>query len=405
MAATHQSGIRKAPVRSSRVIQNVLPEIILIDQNIDDAGFTAFYSKLKTVTTPTERHAWDVDEFLATSDTTSAAVSSTTTTTIPVSNASYFNTGILWAVKRTGEILHVDSVNPGTGNIEVTRAVTALNSSGGTAAAAILSGDTLVKLGPAVGEESTRQNTHTTVASEVFNYTQQVRWDLQLSRRQQKRGFENGADLPYQQKKQMKEALKSLNGTLLAGERSNFTKNGEKFTTTRGMLNVPTTYTWSVGGTLSQSEWNEFLMEEGFRRGSRNKVLFSSTAVILAMTEMGLDLAQINLPFTGKSGSIGIQVLEYKSPTGGSLFLKEDRFLSDNYNGTAVGVDMNEMRRLVFNGNGISDDLQVIGGTGDADDLGHTETLYGDIGLFWGAEQNHFLITNVSGGMKGRAVL
>ena len=140
MAATHQTGARKDPVRGSRVIPNVLPKILLLDDNIEEAGFTAFYSQLSTQSTPAERHAWDVDEFLATSDTTSGAVSSTTSTTIPVSNPSYFNTGVGWVNKRTGEIMLVTSVSPGTGNIEVIRAVTALNSSGGTAAAAIATG-------------------------------------------------------------------------------------------------------------------------------------------------------------------------------------------------------------------------------------------------------------------------
>jgi hypothetical protein len=392
--------------RSSRIVQNVLPTIILVDENINDAGFLAFFSKVSKEMTPQEKFTWDVDSFLNLTDTTSAAVSSTTATTIPVSNSTRYIPGQLWANQRTGEIFYVKEVNTGTGNLTVTRAVTALNSSGGTAAATMNSGDTLVRIAPAVGETSSRQITQTTTPTEVFNYCQQFRWEMSMSRRQLKRQYENGDELPYQTKKQMKEAQKQLNAAFLVGEKARYTDSeGQDVTLTGGIKNVPSTYTWSVGGTMHEYEFDEFLVEEGLRKGSRNKMVFASTNFILAISEMTKDRVEYSLNLGTKKAPVGIEVMEYKAPNGGKVMIVEDRFLSEAYNGTAIGVDMSQVKRKVFSRNGFDDDLHIISNTEDPDDLGTVSTLYGDMGLQWGAEENHFLITNVEGGAKGRAVV
>lgn len=406
MAATHIVGRRQYDTQSSRIIQNVLPRIILLDENINDAGFMAFYSDVAKETTNQEKFTWDVDEHLALTDTLSAAVSSTTQETIDVSNPKYWIPGQTWENKRSGEKVYVKEVNNSTSQVTVTRAITALNSSGGTAAATMNSGDTMVRHANVVGENSSRQQTQTTTPTEVYNYSQAMRWDLSLSRRQIKRQYETGDELPYQTKKQMAEARMSLNRTFLRGERARFTNDdGDDVTMTRGMMKVPTTYTYSVGGTLNEYDWDEFLVEEGLRRGSRNKILFASTQQILAVSEMTKDRMSYNVVNFGTGDKkVGIRVVEYMAPNGGTIMIVEDRFLSEAFNGDGVGCDMNQLKRRVFSRNGYDDDLHIIPDTKDPDDLGSVSTLYCDMGLQWGLEQTHFLLTNVEGGAKGRAV-
>lgn len=406
MAATHLQGRRSYDTQSSRIIPNVLPRIVLIDEDIVGAGFLAFYSKVPVQTTEQEKFTWDVDEYLSITDTTAEAVSSTTQETINMSNPKYFLPNQLWVNKRTGEVLLCRETNTATSQVTFTRAPTALNSSGGTAAAAIVSGDTFVKMAPAVSENSTRQGVQTTTPTEVYNYAQMFRWELSLSDRQIKRRFETQDELPYQEMKVMKEARMALNRQFLIGERSRYTdSNGDDVTTTKGMKNVPSTYTWSVGGTLNEYDWDEFLVEEGLRRGSANKIIFASTAFILAISEMTKDRIQYSpATFTGGGSTVGIKIMEYKAPNGRTVAIVEDRFLSDAYNGTAIGVDMTELKRRVFSRNGRSGDLHVIMSTQDKDDLGQINTLYADMGLQYGPEQHHFLITNVEGGAKGRAI-
>jgi len=405
MAATHVIGRRSFATQSGRIIPNVLPRIILIDRDVIAAAFLAFYSRVPTMNTMTEKFVWDVDEYLALTDTLNGAVSSTTQETLTVDNPKYWIPGQLWVNKRTGEIVFVKTVNTSSSQVTVARAVTALNSSGGTSAAAMVDADTMVRMAPAVGENSTRQTTQTTTPTPVTNYCQQFRWELGLSRRQIKRKYETEDELPYQRFKIMNEARMALNRQFLVGEAARYTDDdGEDVTLTSGIKPVISTYTWSVGGTMYEYEWDEFLVEEGLRRGSRNKVLFASTDVILALSQMTKDRVEYSVNFGQGPRQVGITVMEYMAPNGGRIMVVEDRFLTEGFNGIAIGVDMSELKRRVFSRNGYDDDLHIMMGTQDNDDLGNTDTLYADIGLQYGAESSHFLITNVQGGAKGMAV-
>ena len=400
-------GRRQYSTRSTRIIQNVMPAIILVDENINDAAFLAFFNKTPVQSTSAETFNWDTDTWLSTSDTVDAASGlSASATTIGVDNPTRFNAGQTWLNKRTGEIMFVKEVNNGTSNITVTREITALESGGGTAAAAINDADTLVMLAPVVGETNSRQVTQTTTHTAVSNYCQQFRWDLSLSQRQVKRAYENGDELPYQTKKAMKEAQMSLNRAFLKGEKGRYTDDeGQDVTLTAGIFKVPTSYTWSVSGTLYEYAFDEFLSEQALRKGSRHKVMFASTAVILALVQMTKDRLVYQLPMGTKSAPVGISVMEYMGPNGGTVSVVEDRFLSDNFNGDAIICDMSHIKRRVFSNNGLSGELSVYSDTNDPDDLGHVSTIMGDMGLQYGAESVHAKITGVTGGAKGLAEL
>ena len=393
--------------RSSRIIQNVLPTLLLVDSDIEAAAFLAFYNSLPVEKTSQEKFTWDVDSFLSLTDTTAEAFTGTTATTIGVTNPSRHNPGRLILNSRSNELMLTVSVDTATSNITVVRAVSALNSGGGTAAAAILSGDTLILLSPAVGENSSRQTTQTTTPTEVYNFCQAMRWDLSLSRRQLKRAYENGDDLPYQTQKSMSEAKKQMNALFIDGQRGRYTdSNGDDITLSQGIRGVPTTYTYAVGGTLHENSFDEFLMEKGLRKGSRRKVLLSSTAVILAITQIAKErITPGYMQLSPKKGGIGIQVLEYMAPNGATLAIVEDRHLSETHNGVAIGLDMSQLKRKVFSNNGIDDSFHLISDTQDKDDLGTVLTLYGDEGLQYGAEDTHFLVTGVTGGATGSSGL
>jgi hypothetical protein len=384
--------------RSGRIIENLFPTIILSESDLTEAAFLSFYTRVTTQDTSTATFKWDTDEFLARTDTTSSTATSTATT-IPVTTALLYIPNQIWIVKRTGEYIRIRSANTSTGNITVDRAVA------GTAAS-IVSGDTLIRLAAAVGENSLRQVSQSTTPTEVYNYCQMFRKDFSMSARQVKTQFENGDDLPFQKMKEAKEFKLDISSSFLAGERASFTTEEGPGNTTRGLLNVPESYTWAVGGTMNEYALDEFLTEEGFRKGSRSKVLFSSTKVMLAFSQIAKDrLVYHDINLGSKSKPIGMIVAEYKAPNGGNLMLVEDRFLSDSYNGQAVGVDMDQLKRRVFSRNGISGDVKVIDNTQDVDDMGMAFTMEADMGLQWGLENTHFKITGVTGGAKGLSIV
>jgi len=394
MAVSYMTGRRSYSVRSNRIIPNVLPKILLLDRNIMDAGFIVFFNRLPTKTTKAETFYWDTDQYLPSSDTLSAAVASTTQTTIPVTNPTYFNTNQAWQNTRTLEVVGISNVNVGTSNLTVKRGL------GTTAAAAMSSGDTLVRLGTYVGENSTRQTFQSTVPTEVYNYCQQMRMDLSLSERQIKRAMENDDELPYQQFKILQEFRMDMDRTFLFMERARGTDtSGDDYTTTNGLKSIISSNSFPVNGTLYKSDLDEFMVEQGMRYGSRNKILFASTDVILAFTNMvDQNLTfQVNVaPQTGKA--FGTEVLKYVAPNGHSMMIVEDRNISNYYPGEAYLADMTEMTRMTFTNNGHTGELHIIKNTEDNDDPGVVHTLMGDMGLSFGNEINYAKITGVSGG-------
>ena len=394
MAVTYQTGRRAYSDRSSRIIQNVMPKILLLDRNISDAGFIVFFNRLKTALTKTETINWDTDKYLPDTDTLSAAVSSTTQTLIPVTNISYYNTNQAWQNNRTLEVVGITAVNTATSNISVTRSL------GTTAAANMNSGDTLVRLGTFVGENSTRQTFQSTIPTAVSNYTQQMRMDLSMSERQIKREFENDNELPMQQFKILQEFRKDMDRTFLFMEKGRgVDSSGDDYTTTDGLKTIISSNTFAVNGTLYKSDLDEFMVEQGMRYGSRDKILFASTDVILAFVEMvDANLTyQVNVaPQTGKA--FGTEVLKYVAPNGHSMLIVEDRNISNYYNGEAYLADMSQLTRHTFTNNGHTGELHIIKDTKDPDDPGKVDTLMGDMGLSYGDEINYAKITGVSGG-------
>jgi hypothetical protein len=133
--------------------------------------------------------------------------------------------------------------------------------------------------------------------------------------------------------------------------------------------------------------------------------LFASTRLILAISEILLDKTSIYLPIAKDGSNIFMKVRMYEAPTGGELMVVEDRYLSDHYNGDGILCDMSQLVMKVFSGNGYNDDLHFITDTQDKDDFGETISILGDVGLAYGNEQNHGLITGVTGGARGRSNL
>ncbi len=404
MALDYAVGRRQYSTRSDRIIQNVMKMLILLERDISAAGFLAFFSRVPVERTRTERFEWDVDSLQPTSDTT-AGTASASATSVAVTNPKFFVENQTWMNKRTGEMIQIEAVDYGGSNITMRRGISALDSGGGTAAASMVSGDTLVRMATIVGEDNRRQSTLSIIPNQVFNFTQAIRRDLIMSRRQRKREFESGDEWSWQEMKQLLEFRRDLEAAFLVNERARYTDSAEgDKTATAGIRSVISTYTSSVGGTLYEYDFDSFLTNKGLRKGSANKIMFCSNAVLLAVSEMVKDRVVYNLNLGTQKREVGIQVMAYNGPTGGRTLLVESRFLSDNFNGEAYGCDMNQLRRMVFSNNGINDDLHAIPDTGDRDDVGSAMTLYGDMGLRYGDESAHFKLTSVSGGAKSRSI-
>lgn len=403
--ATVLQSRRSYPTRTGNIIPNVLPKILLLDSDPNQAALLAFINRLSGETTKQEKFQWSVDTWLPTTDTvrTTAAAGATV---IPVDNPKYYLANEQWMNSDSNEHILITAVDVTNKTISAIRGIGALNTEGGTAAAEMTEDDQLVKIAPAIGENSSRQGILSTIEEDVYNYCQFMRWELSMSMRQQKREFLTGDDLPYQQMKIMKEARMALQRMFMSGQRGKFNNSeGEQVTTTNGLQSIISTNSLDVSGILYENALDTYLAENVFRYGSMQKVAFSSQKFMLAFTQMGKGLTTSNLDLSSENSNIkiGMSVVEYLSPDGGTLKLVHDRFLTNTQNGNAYIADMAGLKKTMFTNNGISGDLHIIQDTGDADDIGFTETLIGDMGMKWGNEENHSEILSVTGGAAGSA--
>ncbi len=405
--ATNISGRRTRSLQTGQHSLNMLDEIVLVDGNLEDAGFLAWLVAIPSQATSNQRFSYWIDDWLPSSDTVDGAVAGTTATSIKMDTILAFSPNWLWMNARTGEIYHIDSVSEGESLVTVKREVGRnTTDSTGTAAAAILDADVWIRLTPTQGEVSRRQNALSTTPVEVFNYTEKMRWEITMSDWQRKTKHETGNDWPYQVDKALRQARKDINGWLYLGERNTKTIGGQTKYMAGGLDFYIATNIHAASGTLHEYEFDQWMVDEAMRFGPRQKNMPSSMNVIKAVNQMTKDRTRIYLPVAKAEGriDIGIWVQDYTTPTGRTVSMMEDRFLTENLNGHARVIDPQVVKLRHFDGDGLSGEIHLIEGTQDVDSDDYSDTIIGDIGLEVGPEQHHGKLSGVTQGASGRSV-
>ena len=404
--AANQQGRRVYSFNTALQVQNILPDIVLVDGNLEEAGYLAWLNQHNMVLTPTKQFDFYVDDWLPATDTVDGAVTGTTATTIKVDTPLAYIANQLWMNKRTGEVMYILSVSTTASTIQVERAVGRNSTdSTGTAAAAINDEDTLIRLGASHGEVTKRQVAHSTTPAQVFNFAEKMRAEVQMSDWQRKVKNLTGNDWPYQLDKTFKQFRKDLNGKLYIGERNSLTINGQSHFLTGGIDFFISTNILAASGTLHEYQFDQWLVDEAMRFGPAEKIMLCSSNVIRAITEMSKDQIEIRRVNLGsKDVAMGIQVLRYVSPTGKTLTLMEDRFLSESLQGHARVIDMQVCRIRHFSGDGLDGRPRLIPNTQDVDSDDHVATIIADIGLEVGPEKHHGKLSGVTAGAAGRSV-
>ena len=404
--ATNQQGRRLYSFQTALHVQNIMPDIVFVDGNLEEAGFLAWLNQMEMVLTPTKQFDFYEDDWLPATDTVDGAVTGTTATQIKVDTPKAYIPGHLWMNKRTGEVYYIDSVSLTASTIEVERAVGRNSTdSTGTAAAAINDADTLIRLGPTQGEVSTRQVAQSTTPAQVYNYAEKMRGEVIMSDWQRKVKHITGADWDYQLDKAFKQFRKDLNGKLYIGERNSLTLNGQQHYLTGGLDFYISTNILAASGTLHEYQFDQWLVDEAMRFGPSEKLFMCSSNVIRAITEMAKDKISIQKVNLGsKDVVIGVQVLRYVSPTGKTLRLMEDRFLSTALQGHARVIDTQVTKLRHFSGDGIDGRPRLIPNTQDVDSDDFAATIIADLGFEVGPEKHHGKLSGVTAGAAGRAV-
>jgi len=405
--ATNKQGRRNRDDQTGLHAPNILPLIVLVDGNLEDAGFLAWLNQLEMAPTFNNKFSFYEDDWLPATDTVDGAVTGTTQQTIIVDTPLAFLANQLWKNTRTGEVYFVETVNEPASSIVVSRAVgrDSTNSTG-TAAAAISDGDTLARLGNTSGEVSRRQTAQSTVPVEVFNYTEKMRYEVDMSDWQEASEHITGNDWEYQLDKCFEQSRKDINGKLFMGERNVSTVNGQKHYYTGGLDTYISTNSLSVSGTLHEYALNDFLAENAMRYGPAEKLCLGSSKFITALNEIAGDKTVIQKVNLGNSDiALGVNVLKYVSPSGKTLTVMEDRFLSTAYPGHAYIVDMQAVRLRHFSNGNKNGMPHIMENTQENDADNMAAAVICDMGLEVGPEKHHGRITGVTaGGAAGRAV-
>jgi hypothetical protein len=377
----------------------------MVDGNLEDAMFLTLLSKLNQVETPLEKFSVYEDEWLPVTDTTAASATAAAET-IQVTTIAAYIPRLVYKNKRTGELIYVKETN-NSGYITVERGV-GYNStdSTGTAAAAMNSGDTLIRLSPAVGETNKAQVFQSTIPSEIYNYAQKFRWDIAMTEDQRKSKHVTGRDWNYYLDKAMKQARKDLNGTFYDGERDLKTINGERTRLTGGLDFFIETNIHASSGTLHEYQFNNWLDEYAMKHGSMKKTLLASSRLRSAITEIAGDrITHTTVNMGNAKLTLGIGVSEYLSPSGKRLSIVEDRYLTESQNGNGYIVDFSDVRLRHFSGDGISGQIGIKEYDQEEGGSDSKAKITGDLGLDIGPEKLHGKITGVMAGAKGRAVM
>lgn len=308
-------------------------------------------------------------------------------TAVDVDDGTKFAADDLVKVTRTGEIFSVTSV--------ATNALTIVRSVGGTAAADFLDDDELMVIGTRRAENATSNDPRSENPTEVFNYTQIIRneWGLSRTMRQSDQ-FTQPHDWDHQMNKTGIEHVKDKELAFVHGEKSETDSSPSGFgsRTTGGVYEFITTNITDAGGTLTEAEfWN--FCEPLFRYSTGDKTGFASRRVVGVLNAF----PRGRIHFNQEASKYGVRVLTYTSPFG-NLNLVVHNLLEGAYAGDMFALDMSCVAyRYLAGGVGGSADTHVNTNIQENDRDGRKDEFLAEVGLEFGEEKKHGLLTGVTG--------
>lgn len=209
-------------------------------------------------------------------------------------------------------------------------------------------GDTMFNLGPAAEENGTSGSGLTTLATEKFNYIQEIKTPVEISNIQKNSKLYGGDDLETQRAKALINHKIRREMAMLFGARAQTAGAGGKYIRTMGGLLSYITQTTAVGATFTEYEMELFL-ETIFANGSPERVAFCSARAISVINGWAKDKLQINNEATKK---YGLAIMEYVSAHGRLALVKHRLLTGSVYGGYVILCDMNNLKYVTMNNMG-----------------------------------------------------
>lgn len=304
-------------------------------------------------------------------------------TSVVVDDGSIFSVDSLVEVIATGEIMRVSAVS--TNTLTVVRGV------GETAAASISDDGYLLRLGTAREEAGSSQTPNVRKLDNDYNYCGISRTPFGVSGTIDASELYSGDELPRLRNEGGIEHALDIEHNLIFSERgiTNSTGNQPR-RTTRGLIQfiAASGTVYAVGGSLTESGFNQSFLEGLFRYGSDQKVLFASARLCSALDKFGRDYLMVDQEMSNK---IGCAVRTYVSTHGTLKVIKHKLLEGNTYSGYGIAVDPKHVRMAVLRATTLRKNVQTPG-----DDVMKEEYLT-EYGLDVTLPQTMGLITGVTG--------
>lgn len=323
---------------------------------------------------------WLEDESKARFDTTSSTATSTANE-VPVTHGTFFQQWDQVLNTRTGEQFRIDGVSGNT--LTVTRAI-------GSTGTAMLEGDELYIIGTAQPENDTSKVARSKTPSLLENNTQIFRTPWEISGTAENVGYMvNPKEWDRLERNAAIEHAKDIELALLFGHKSATTPGSAEDRTTGGVLSFITSNQTDAGGTLSEGEFNAFMLQV-MRYNSRKEALGLCAGVALAALNKFPASKQIT---NSSESSYGMNVTQYISPFGNLKVVYHKLMEGQKYGGYCVVVDMEEVayRPLTNRDTKIRPNIQP------NDQDGRKDELLTECGLEFGQQRKHGLISGITG--------
>lgn len=320
-----------------------------------------------------------------------------TATSIVVDDASLYSKKTTARILRTGEVFQVSDITIATNTLTIIRGV------GESAGVAIVDNDVIEILGTANEESSTAPAANMANTTTRHNFLQTFRTVCGLSGTQARTQGTPGMNMSELAVKKGEELLRAIEGSFIWGK---IDENTTDFTdirhTTDGALNIITTNTTAVGGTLTETAWRTFLVEQAFSKGGDKKMFFCGDKFFTCLSKWGDSFYRT----TFENEKMGVSVAVYVAPTGQELqIVKHPLFIGDalktglgividpdslgvRYSGNPTGTNnlTYPTGRIQFNPNVLATATDAI-----------NQEWFAEIGLEMRDEQKHAVISGVTG--------
>jgi uncharacterized protein DUF5309 len=380
--ATVTGAMTTTNVSSDQLAIDLGDRIKLLDAEVNPlAIFTKRARNSKTVAT---KFGWLEESNKARFDTVNGAVAGTTATSIVATNGSYYQQWDQILITRTGEQMRVDGVAGNT--LTVTRGI-------GSTAAALLNLDEIYIIGSAQPENDTSKPARSDVPAKVTNYTQIFRTPFEASNSLIASGYQvSPAEWPRQVRNKGIEHAKDIELSFLLGRKSLTTPGATEDRSTGGVLSFITTNQTDAGGDLSEAEFNAAMLQQSRYSGNRGKLALASGVGVGALNKFPASKQQTRSDET----TYGMNVTQYTSPFG-SLNLVYHRLLEGTkYSGYIIIVDMDEVAYRWLGNDEMSRDTQVLTNRQPRDQDGRKDEFLSEVGLEFGNQRKHAVITGIT---------